>query len=38
MQQYFICYDTLYVILNNSESVTLQNFIFCKKALDEKIN
>ena len=29
-------YDTLYAILNNSESATLQYFIFCKKALDEK--
>ena len=36
MQQYFICYDTFYAILNNSESATLQYFIFCKKALDEK--
>ena len=29
-------YDTLYAILNNSENATLQYFIFCKKALDEK--
>ena len=36
MQQYFIWNDTLYAILNNSESATLQYFIFCKKALDEK--
>ena len=35
MQQYFL-YETLYAILNNSENATLQYFIFCKKALDEK--
>ena len=29
-------YDTLFAILNNSENATLQYFIFCKKALDEK--
>ena len=29
-------YDTLYAILNKSENATLQCFIFCKKALDEK--
>ena len=29
-------YDSLYAILNNSENATLQYFIFCKKALDEK--
>ena len=29
-------YDTLYAILNNSENATLQYFIFCTKALDEK--
>ena len=29
-------YDTLYTILNKSENATLQYFIFCKKALDEK--
>ena len=29
-------YGTLYAILNNSENATLQYFIFCKKALDEK--
>ena len=29
-------YDTLYAILNNSENATLQYFIFCKKALNEK--
>ena len=29
-------YDTLYAILNNSENATLQYFIFCNKALDEK--
>ena len=29
-------YDTFYAILNNSENATLQYFIFCKKALDEK--
>ena len=29
-------YDTLYAILNNSGNATLQYFIFCKKALDEK--
>ena len=29
-------YDTLHAILNNSENATLQYFIFCKKALDEK--
>ena len=29
-------YDTLYAILNNSENATLQYFIFCKNALDEK--
>ena len=29
-------YDTLYAILNNSENATLECFIFCKKALDEK--
>ena len=29
-------YDTLYAILDNSENATLQYFIFCKKALDEK--
>ena len=29
-------YDTLYAILNNSENATLEWFIFCKKALDEK--
>ena len=29
-------YDTLYAILKNSENATLQYFIFCKKALDEK--
>ena len=29
-------YDTLYAILNNTENATLQCFIFCKKALDEK--
>ena len=29
-------YDTHYAILNNSENATLQYFIFCKKALDEK--
>ena len=28
-------YDTLYVILINSENATLQYFIFCKKVLDE---
>ena len=28
--------DTLYAILNNSENATLQYFIFCKEALDEK--
>ena len=30
-------YDTLYAILNNSENATLQYFIFCKKALDDKV-
>ena len=29
-------YDTLYAILNNSGNATLQYFIFCNKALDEK--
>ena len=29
-------YDTHHAILNNSENATLQYFIFCKKALDEK--
>ena len=29
-------YNTPYAILNNSENATLQYFIFCKKALDEK--
>ena len=29
-------YDTLYAKLNNSENATLQYYIFCKKALDEK--
>ena len=29
-------YDTLYVILHNSENTTLQYFISCKKAYDEK--
>ena len=29
-------YDTLYAILNNSENATLQYFMFCKKALNEK--
>ena len=29
-------YDTLYAILNNSENATLQYFVFCKNALDEK--
>ena len=29
-------FDTLYAILNNSENATLQYFIFCKKAIDEK--
>ena len=29
-------YNTLYAILNKSENATLQYFIFCKKALDEK--
>ena len=29
-------YDTLNAILNNSENATLQYFIFCKKASDEK--
>ena len=28
--------DTLYAKLNNSENATLQYFIFCKKAWDEK--
>ena len=29
-------YDTLYATLNKSENATLQYFIFCEKALDEK--
>ena len=29
-------YNTLYAIQNNSENATLQHFVFCKKALDEK--
>ena len=29
-------YDTLHAILNKSENVTLQYFIFCEKVLDEK--
>ena len=29
-------YDTLCAILNNSGNATLQYFIFCKEALDEK--
>ena len=29
-------YGTFYAILNNNENATLQYFIFCKKALDEK--
>ena len=29
-------YDTIYAILNKSENATLQYFIFCEKALDEK--
>ena len=29
-------YDALYAILNKSENATLQYFIFCEKALDEK--
>ena len=29
-------YNTLHAILNNTENATLQYFIFCKKALDEK--
>ena len=29
-------YDIIYAILNKSENATLQYFIFCEKALDEK--
>ena len=29
-------YGTLYAVLNNSENATLQYFVFCKKAFDEK--
>ena len=29
-------YDTLYATLNKSENATLQYYIFCEKALDEK--
>ena len=29
-------YDTLHAILNNRENASLQYFLFCKKALDEK--
>ena len=36
MQQYFICTDTIYAILNKGENATLKYFIFCEKALDEK--
>ena len=28
-------YDTLYAILNNSETAKLQYLIFCEKVLDE---
>ena len=29
-------YDTIFAILNKSENSTLQYFIICEKALDEK--